>query len=791
MGEIGGDETLPARGAAPDAGCSLAIGTLVEDRYRIVRRLGEGGMGEVYAAEDLILATTVALKTIRPELEGSTIALERFRREMQLARKVTNAHVCRLHDVGEHEGRVFLTMEMLEGETLASRIASGPLAIADVERLAPQLVEGLAALHAAGVVHRDFKPSNVMLVGDRAVITDFGLARSVVERDIALTAQTGMLGTPAYMAPEQVEGRAVTPATDVYALGVVLYELVAGELPFREDTALATATARLHTTPPLASSRASAARLAKADRARWDTIVGRCLQRDPANRPQIDRVLDVPRQLISRRWFLAGSAATIGAGAAGWRWLAADAPQAIATTAGDLVAVIPVDGAGDLLADPLRVALTVDIHDALSTTGLPHLALDLHPIFETLNGSAVQLSRDPDPSAAAWKIDRVAAVVRMSIGWRTQNAPLAVDVVIERRATPRWKRRFERPAREALLLVHDLATAVALELGRPMPRRFLDVRPLDPPAYAAYGAALATLLRAPVEATAFDPAATDALAAVFAANATLLRAGARVALRLAEIGQVRETGNLPITAEAIRISDQILAADPNQPIALAARGIAASTMYDWKTVERTLPRALELAPTLDRVEQERQRYLLLQGKFDEHERLGEAHRARNPLAKGQLLGPVYSFYYSRQYREEIRYIESILDDVPRNQRELPLSMLAVAYASTTRFDKAVAIANQLEDSENPYAQANCVVAYALAGQRDKAIALRKKIPAGAAPGSAAMMDDALGNIDDALEHLEKVVAAHYTEALYIKITPFSSALRSQPRFQALMKTVGL
>src|SRR5687767_11443773 len=234
----------------------------VGGRYRLTRALGTGGMGEVYAAHDSVLDTEVALKTLRPELANSTIALERFRREIALARKVTDPNVCRVFDVGEHDGVIFLTMELLDGKPLET-----PVAIADLDRFAPLLVRGLVALHRAGIVHRDYKTANLIAVGERIVVTDFGLARTIDVDESTLSIESGLLGTPAYMSPEQVEGRTATFASDVYALGVVLFELATGKRPFDEDTAMATATARLTRDPPKPSS-------IRADLpAQWDGII--------------------------------------------------------------------------------------------------------------------------------------------------------------------------------------------------------------------------------------------------------------------------------------------------------------------------------------------------------------------------------------------------------------------------------------------------------------------------------------------------------------------------------------
>ena len=228
----------------------------VAGRYRIIRFLARGGMGEVYEAEDEELHSPVALKTIRVDLADDEAVLGRFRSEISLARRVTHANVCRLFDLGFHQsprGRItFLTMELLEGESLRQRLRrDGRLDPAEALPLVKQMVDGLAAAHAFGIIHRDFKSDNVMLVPTagggppRAVITDFGLARSA-EAAATLRTNSGELkGTPAYMAPEQVGSGPIGCAVDIYALGVVLYEMMTGTLPFTGDTAMAVAVKRL------------------------------------------------------------------------------------------------------------------------------------------------------------------------------------------------------------------------------------------------------------------------------------------------------------------------------------------------------------------------------------------------------------------------------------------------------------------------------------------------------------------------------------------------------------------
>ena len=247
-------------------------------------------MGEVYEAEDLELRQTVALKTVHPREARHEVAVERFKREIHLARNVTHANVCRIYDVGYHtwldgESVIFLTMELLEGETLSQLLKRrGAIEPAEALPMVLQMIDALSAAHAAGVVHRDFKSENVFLVpsGDeiRVVVTDFGVARGVEYDEFAarVTVADAAVGTPAYMAPEQIEGAAITPSIDQYALGVVMFELVTGRLPFAGDTPLATAVKRLTQAAP--SPEESVPGLDPL----WVRLIRRCIARYPEDR---------------------------------------------------------------------------------------------------------------------------------------------------------------------------------------------------------------------------------------------------------------------------------------------------------------------------------------------------------------------------------------------------------------------------------------------------------------------------------------------------------------------------
>src|SRR3984957_15236760 len=273
----------------------LSESQVLAGRFRIVRYIAGGGMGEVYEAEDQELRERVAVKTIRPDILVQPNAMARFKREVYLARKVTHPNVCRIFDLFRHKPEggserdeiVFISMELLRGKTLAARIKDGArMSMSEALPLVGQMASALAAAHDVGIVHRDFKPGNVVLVagsgtsGERAVVTDFGLALQSLASDEGVSVSTGqgILGTPAYMAPEQLEGRPATNASDIYALGLVIYEMVTGGRAFPGDNPLSSAFKRL--SEPPRPPRDFAPDLSPA----CESVILRCLARDPAQR---------------------------------------------------------------------------------------------------------------------------------------------------------------------------------------------------------------------------------------------------------------------------------------------------------------------------------------------------------------------------------------------------------------------------------------------------------------------------------------------------------------------------
>ncbi len=361
---------------APDTG-SLRAGERFADRYRIGELVGRGGMGAVYRVFDEAVGDTVALKTLSTPQGCTEAVVERFRREVRLARRVTHPNVARIHDLGEHRGIHFLTMEYVDGRDLGSvGETEGRLAPAQAAALLHPVAEALAAAHGAGVVHRDLKPANILLERTgRVVLTDFGIARGLAGEATALHTN-GPIGTPQYMAPEQLAGEPVDGRTDLYALGLVLYELLTGQHAFSGPTPIAIAFARLK--QPAPDPRASVTLPDElAD------LVVRCLARAKDDRPgtaaEVAEVLarfrgDTPAPSIDAPRALAAASASKVIPLA-------QAPTGSASTLGTVspgdrtLAVLPFRFRGPSDLDYLGEALSDDLIDVLTRTrGLRVLA---------------------------------------------------------------------------------------------------------------------------------------------------------------------------------------------------------------------------------------------------------------------------------------------------------------------------------------------------------------------------------------------------------------------------------
>jgi len=258
----------------------LARGTTFAGRYEIVEELGAGGMGRVYRAYDKKLQEDIALKLIRPDIGADRKTIERFHNEIKIARKITHKNVCRTHDLHEERKTLFLTMEFVRGEDLRSLIhRTKVLSIATSVSIARQIAEGLSEAHKLGIIHRDLKPGNIMIDKDgQAKIMDFGIARSLLGK--GLTGEGAIVGTPEYMSPEQIEGKEIDQRSDIYSLGIILYEMLIGRPPFEGETPFSVATKHKTEPPPVPK------KIIPQMPEELNRLILRCLEKDKTKRYQ-------------------------------------------------------------------------------------------------------------------------------------------------------------------------------------------------------------------------------------------------------------------------------------------------------------------------------------------------------------------------------------------------------------------------------------------------------------------------------------------------------------------------
>jgi len=796
--------------SAPTAS-ALPVPQVIAGRFRIIRYIGEGGMGTVYEAEDLTLNDRVALKTIRPDIAAQPRAVERFKREISLGKKVTHPNVCRIHDLGVDRSEngtefLFLTMQFLSGETLASRVRRGPISKTEALPLIEDMADALSAAHQAEVIHRDFKSGNVMLVSGAnrtcAVVTDFGLARGI--REDGSRTHAGMVGTVEYMAPEQIRGEELTPAADIYALGIVMYEMVTGRRPFIGDSKVTVALKHLNDEPQ--RPRDFAPHLDP----NWEETILGCLRKTPHERFQ--SAADVRDALVyngakSRRrlprsrpkplLLITIAVLTIAIAAVFWlyRGLVASSPQKHIAVLGvptsrpiKSIAVLPL---ANFSADPEQAyfadGMTEELINALSRISA----------LRVISRTSVMKYKGTEKSLAKIVGElNVDALVEGTVQLSGGRVKISADLVDAREDRTLWGHSYEGNLRDVLSLQSEVAQAVASEIRvqlSPEESAALSRRQaVNPQAYETYLRALYLLNKRTPEdlyraldefkkAIGQDP--TSALAwAGLADSYTLLVSQGEVAPRQA----------MPLAEAAAKKALQL---DDSLAQAHAALAIT-EWMYEWDSVGagEEFARAIALNPSYAIAHEWRGIYLNRTGRFSEA--LEEMQRAQelDPLSTVIRVNVGRCYYYARQYDRASDLLKKVEQEEPDSW--MVPAILGQTYLAKGRLDDAI---RELDRARtlSPSVLRNLGVlgdAYGRAGQRTSALEIAadldslshtRYVPA----IYSGLVNIGLGDRTGAFNSLDKAFAERSEWMMELKVEPEFDPLRGDARFQSLLRRI--
>ena len=734
--------------------------------YEVISQLGAGGMGEVYRARDTRLGRDVALKFVLADAESSA-ARDRLLREARAASALNHPHICTVYDVGEHDGRPYIAMELLEGETLSARLHRGRLDTDSALDVAIQAADALAAAHERGIIHRDLKPANLFVTrrGDIKIL-DFGLAKMVltsaadagtVAADIQLTAPGTVAGTAAYMSPEQARGEFVDARSDLFALGVLLYEIVSGASPFAGATTAVTFDAILNRQPT------SLRLLNDTVPESLERVVNRLLSKDPNARVASAR--DVLEQLRAIRH---------GSRPSG-------RPAAVPSVAVLPFVSLSADADNDYFAD----GITEEIMIALSH--LKGLRVAARPSSFAFKG------KTPDVSEVAHKLN-VQTVVSGSVRKSGNRVRVSVQLVDAADGFQLWSERYDRTMDDVFAIQDEIATAIAEKLkvtltdGR---EEALVRRAANLEAYELYlkgramfnrremGPAVATLQQA----IALDPAYAPPQATLAAALALLGFYGFAPAYEA--MPRARQAAQ-----RAVRL-------DPTLGDAHATLFFV-NAMYDWDwaTIDEQFETALAHGATTLLLNWRSLHLSMIVGRFDEALAVSRKAAELDPLSPSSLLSLQVALIQTQRYDEAAASCRTALDMDPTLW--VSRRALGVVLTRTGRYDEAVAELTRVLRETNSLSMAyvDLLTAYACAGDKARATTMLADLVARerseyVQPTFVATALAVVGQLDDAFQWLERGYRERDPMLALLNYWEAAPALRRDPRLRALIHRVGL
>jgi TolB-like protein/Flp pilus assembly protein TadD len=766
--------------------------TALADRYALERELGRGGMATVYLARDLKHDRPVALKVLHPEL-GATLGPERFLREIRLTARLDHPHILAVLDSGEADGLLWYTMPYVEGESLRDRLEREvQLPVGEAVRLVREVADALDCAHEHGVVHRDIKPENILLARGHARVADFGVAHALDAGSTGKLTETGLaLGTPAYMAPEQASGGRLDGRTDVYALGCVLYEMLAGQPPYTGRTAQAVVGQTLGAPVP------SVRHLRPDLPPTLDGVIRKALAKSPAGRfasaRELARALDRSDSRPSRVLIgVAAAAALVFVIGLGW---GIGRPR---SDAGD-----PRDGAHPLRSVAVLPfqSLSPDSGDAYFATGI---AEDVSSQLARLGGITVIAHssaraaglREGKPREIGATLG-AAALLEGSVRRVGDQIRVTARLVDAHTGAQLWADNYDRTLHDVLGIQREISQRIAAALNAsltPGERSALSERPhVDPEAYRLYllgrhhfARYTRPAFRRSIEYFQQALARDSTFAPAYAALAD-----ARVFVVL--WGRERPRDLMP-AARAAALKASVL--DSTLGDAHTALGlIAAAYDWDWKAAEAHFRQAIALSPNSPYAHMWYGAFVLSPlGRHDEA--LAELRRAAelDPVSLPVRWNLAYRYYYARQFKEAVTEFERALELDPGFAPAR--SGLGHAYAGLGRYDEALAAMQTAEPDSAMTSNAVVGAVYAWAGQHDSAQTILRQMTDRSKreyvhPMDFSLLHAALGQRDEAFRWLRRAYEERSFLLIWVNVATWYDSLRDDPRFTALVRDLGL
>lgn len=799
----------------PRAGGELAGVSL--GSYRLVSLLGSGGMGDVYLAEDTVLDRRVAVKILPQHLAANPEALARFEREAKAVAALSHPNILAIHNFGSEGGRTYAVMELLVGETLRARIQRAPLPWREAVKIGSAVADGLSAAHSKGIIHRDIKPENIFLTGDGGVkILDFGIAR--VKRAVSNQAETlitehgrgtlpgTLMGTIGYMSPEQVRGESADAPSDIFSLGCVIHEMIAGTRPFQGKTAAEAMAAILRDRPaPLPDGLGDLP-------AHLSTIVERCLEKSPEDRFQSarDLALDLrslltigsesaasigaarviqparPRTRLLALAAVAASVALLG-GLLGYRWWNGyRAPQ-------NSIAVLPFSNeSGEASLEYLGEGLAESLVESLSL--LPQLRV---MGWSTVRFKAAEM-KSADPASIGREL-KVRSVITGRVARNGESFAVAVEMIDAGDGTRVWGERYSlNPSDRSNLqpaIAARISDSLSIRLSGDQQKQLEARYSTDTDAYRLYLQGKYLLNQ---RAGIGKQESLDKATAFFKQALEKDPAFALAYAGLADAHALMDDDFLANSARARGYAYQAISLDKSlaEPHATLAF-IANIRDWKWAEAEAGYRKSIALNPNYATAHHWYAEFLACEGRFDE-----AIAEIRNAQRIEPLSNPINTdwgvyLFFARRYQEAIAQLNRTIELFP--DATTAMRWISNCHEQLSNYDAM--IGEYLEAIEKDKAPREVIDSLREAYQSGGVDSYRRKRLQGlydnlkkgrpASPASFAYLHASLGEVDQAVDWLEKGYQQKHFAMVYIKVEPRYDRLKSSPRFIELVRRIGL